>query len=61
MSRPDYMKQIENRVAAAPAGHAFITSDFLDIADTLTVNKALSRLAENGSIRRIIRGVYDRP
>lgn len=61
MNRPDYMKQIENRIAAAPAGHAFITSDFLDIADTLTVNKALSRLAESGSIRRIIRGVYDRP
>ena len=39
MNRPDYMKQIENRIAAAPSGHAFITSDFLDIADTLTVNK----------------------
>lgn len=61
MSRPDYMKQIEQRITAAPAGEAFITSDFLDIADTLTVNKALSRLTESGRIRRIIRGVYDCP
>ena len=61
MSRPDYMKQIEQRIASASAGEAFITSDFLDIADTLTVNKALSRLTESGKIRRIIRGVYDCP
>ena len=61
MNCPNYMKQIENRIAAAPAGHAFVTSDFLDIADTPTVNKALSRLTESGSVRRIIRGVYDRP
>ncbi len=61
MCRPDYMKQIEDRITGAPAGAAFITSDFLDIADTLTVNKALSRLSEKGTIRRIIRGVYDHP
>lgn len=46
---------------AAQAGEAFITSDFLDITDTANVNKALSRLTESGKIRRIIRGVYDRP
>lgn len=61
MCRPDYMKQIEERITSAPAGVAFITSDFLDVADTLTINKALSRLTEKGKIRRIIRGVYDCP
>lgn len=61
MSRPDYMRQIEERITTAPAGNAFITSDFLDVADTLTVNKALSRLTESGKIRRVIRGVYDCP
>lgn len=61
MCRPDYMKQIEDRIMSASAGATFITSDFLDIADTPAVNKALSRLAENGKIRRIIRGVYDCP
>lgn len=61
MSRPDYQKRIEARIASFPEGSTFITSDFLDIADTQVVNKALSRMTETGSIRRILRGVYDRP
>ena len=61
MNRPDYMKQIENRILSLPEGAAFITSDFLDLADTQTISKALSRLASNGTIRRVVRGVYDRP
>ena len=61
MGRPDYQKQIENRIVSVPMGAVFITSDFLDLADTQTVNKALSRLAADGTIRRVIRGVYDRP
>ena len=61
MARPDYLEQVRNRINAAPTGTAFVPSDFFDIADASIINKALSRLAENGSIRRIIRGVYDRP
>ncbi len=61
MSRPDSMKQIEQRIAVAPAGTAFITSDFLDLAEIPAINKALSRLTESKTIRRVIRGVYDRP
>lgn len=61
MSRPDYLKQIESRIISAAKDTVFITSDFLDIADTQAVNKALSRLAEDKKIRRIIRGVYDLP
>ena len=61
MNRPEFQKLIEKRIADAPHGEAFITADFLDIADTQAVNKALSRLTEDKSIRRIIRGVYDRP
>ena len=55
MSRPDYQKRIEARIASFPEGSTFITSDFLDIADTQVVNKALSRMTETGSIRRILR------
>jgi hypothetical protein len=55
------MKQIENRIIEAPPDSVFITADFLDIADTQAVNKALSRLAEEKKIRRIIRGLYDLP
>ena len=61
MSRPDYLKQIENRIISVNDGDVFITSDFLDIADIQTVNKALSRLTEGKKIRRILRGVYDSP
>ncbi len=61
MSRPEYMKQIENRILSMTEGASFITSDFLDLADTQAVNKALSRLASDGAIRRVVRGVYDRP
>lgn len=61
MSRPGFQKHIEKRIASLPEGSAFITSDFLDIADTQVVNKALSRIAEAGSIRRILRGVMTVP
>lgn len=61
MSRPDYLKQIETRMLSANDGNVFITADFLDIADTQTVNKALSRLTKDKKIRRILRGVYDNP
>ncbi len=61
MCRPDYLTQIEERITDASVGEAFIPSDFLDIADTTVVRKALSRLSESGKIRRVIRGVYDHP
>lgn len=61
MSRPDYLNQIVNRIISDNGGDVFITSDFLDIADTQTVNKALSRLTEDKKIRRILRGLYDCP
>jgi len=42
-------------------GKAFTTKDFLDLASHETVRKILSRLAKEGKIRRILRGVYDYP
>lgn len=35
--------------------------DFLDLASHETARKALSRLADEGTIRRLMRGVYDYP
>lgn len=58
MNRPHYMKQIEERIQSMPEGTVFITSDFLDLADTQAINKALSRLAAAGTIHRVIRGIY---
>lgn len=40
---------------------AFCISDFLDLAGYDAIKKALDRLEDSGEIRRIIRGIYDRP
>ncbi len=59
--REKYQIEIENRIKNFEGGYAFSAVDFADIADTDPINKALSRLNESGTIRRIIQGVYDKP
>lgn len=59
--RKKYQIEIENRIKNFEGGYAFSAVDFADIADTDPTNKALSRLNESGTIRRIIQGVYDKP
>jgi len=44
-----------------PYGTAFSASDFLDIADANAVSQALFRIERDGTIRRVINGVYDKP
>ena len=39
----------------------FTLSDFLDLAERPAVDQALSRLARNGKLRRLARGLYDLP
>ena len=56
-----YQKAIENRIDTIPAGSVFSAADFYDVAGTDPINKALSRLAASGDIRRIIQGIYDKP
>lgn len=59
--REKYQIEIVNRIKNFEGGYAFSAVDFADIADTDPTNKALSRLNESGTIRRIIQGVYDKP
>jgi len=59
--REKYQEEIEKRVNEFENGYAFTAVDFLDIADTDAVNKALSRMSDDNKIRRIIKGVYDKP
>ena len=40
---------------------AFSARDFADLGGRPTIDSALHRLERNGSIRRVIRGIYDRP
>lgn len=55
------MDRIREKISNAEPGTAFIVSDFLEIADYEMAKKALSRLEKNGEIRRVMRGVYDKP
>ena len=61
MARVNYFEQILSRIESMAKGEVFIISDFSDLADEATVRKALSRLEEDGIIRRIMRGVYENP
>lgn len=56
-----YMEKIRERIMQAPDGSVFVNSDFADIADTNTIKQIISRLIKEGTLRRIIRGVFEKP
>lgn len=56
-----YMQEIRARILAAKDGTVFVAPDFADIANTATIRQGLKRLYQSGIIRRIIRGVYEKP
>ena len=59
------MQSIENKISARIYGNqrgwAFSKSDFLDLGNDADIRKALSELAARGTIRRVLRGLYDYP
>ncbi len=55
------MEQISKRIAGLPARSAFVASDFTDIADYQNAKKCLLRLEGEKRVRRVLRGVYDKP
>lgn len=59
--RPKYQSQIEERIAGYSNGTAFSATEFLDIADANSVSQVLFRLEKDGKIRRVIKGIYDKP
>lgn len=56
-----YMQEIRTRILDAEDGSVFAASDFADIADAVTVRQGLKRLCQAGIVRRIIRGIYEKP
>lgn len=52
---------IIRRIRAKGRGLVYTPKDFLDLGNRAAVDKALSRLARRGHIRRLSRGVYDYP
>ena len=56
-----YIGKMYNRISEAPESRSFVVSDFTDIMDYETAKKNIARLQKNGTLRRVIRGVYDKP
>ena len=56
-----YSKQIQERIGNALEGTVFVNSDFADIADTETVRRNLNRLTKTGILRRVLKGIYEKP
>ena len=52
---------IKTRIMNSPDGSVFTTVDFADVIENSKVGVILSRLEEDGVIRRVMRGIYDKP
>ena len=61
MDRPDYLNEIRNRIKAEKYGSVFVATDFADITDNVKIGVCLSRLEEEKTLLRIMRGVYYKP
>lgn len=58
---PDLKSQISTALRTAESGRVWTPADFAALGSRDAVDKALQRLALAGDIRRIDRGLYDRP
>ncbi len=50
-----------NRVYGNGRGWVFFKNDFADLGQSNAIDKALSRLTQSGTVRRVMRGLYDYP
>lgn len=56
-----YSQEIQRRIKDSKDGTVFVNSDFADIADTETIRRCLNRITQAGMLRRILKGVYEKP
>ncbi len=61
MEKTTNLKLIRDRINRSDIGTVYVAVDFVDISDKTSVNAYLARLVDEGLIRRILRGVYDKP
>jgi hypothetical protein len=59
--RTDLKATIQARLSEASPRAVWIPADFLDVAGRDAVDKTLQRMVGTGELRRIDRGLYDRP
>jgi hypothetical protein len=60
-SQPTLKARILKTLSKKDKGWAFTPHDFADLGDPRTVGMTLTRLVRDGTIRRLGRGIYDRP
>ncbi len=61
MKEETYTNAIKERISTTSPGEIFVTADFSDLAPTNTANRILLRLEEKGTLRKVLRGVYQKP
>ena len=61
MEKTTNLKLIRDRINRSDIGTVYVAVDFVDISDKTRVNAYLARLVDEGLIRRVLRGVYDKP
>lgn len=61
MPRVKYLEAMRERIVEAKVGSVFVLSDFSDIAETDAVRKAMTRIENDKTVLRIMRGVYYKP
>ena len=53
--------EIKERIESYEGGEIFFTTDFKEIATLSTIRKCLSRQVDEGKIRRVMDGIYEKP
>lgn len=56
-----YTRQIQEKILFTEDGTVFATSDFAGIAEAATVRQSLNRLVQEGTLRRILNGIFEKP
>ena len=54
-------KQVVSLIYGKGRGWAFSKKDFSHLGELASIDRTLSRMAEKGTIRRVMRGLYDYP
>jgi hypothetical protein len=59
------MSELKNKIfsliSTAGSGHAWVPNDFAAFGSRNAIDKTLQRMVQSGDLRRIERGLYDRP
>ncbi|MCL1828828.1 MAG: DUF6088 family protein, partial [Oscillospiraceae bacterium] len=61
MNSSSYANIIRERILNSETGSIFVSVDFADVAENSRIGVIFSRLESEGVIRRIMRGMYDKP